>query len=100
MGILPLVPGVLQDGFGQVHVDGSESGQTFDQLDGFNINAVSSGAFTMRVNVDALRSVEVESSRYPVEYGKGSGGIISLRTRMGDDHFRFSGTDFLPSTES
>ena len=97
---LPLLPGVLQDGFGQVHVDGADSRQTFDQLDGFNINAVSSGAFTMRVNVDALRSVEVDSSRYPVEYGKGSGGIISLRTGMGDDHFRFSGTDFLPSVQN
>ena len=96
---LPMIPGVLQDAFGQLHVNGSDSRQSFEQIDGFNSNAVASGAFTMRVNVDAVRSAEVEGSRYPAEYGKGSGGVISLRTGMGDDHFRFSGTDFLPSIQ-
>jgi len=97
---LPMLPGVLQDAFGRVHVNGSDARQTFDQLDGFNINAVASGEFTMRVNVDALRSIDVESSRYPAEYGKGSGGVLSLRTGIGDDHFRFAGTDFLPSVQT
>lgn len=96
---LPLLPGVLQDATGQVHVDGSSTRETFDQLDGFNINAPVSGLFTMRVNVDALRSVEVQSSRYPAEFGKGSGGVLSLITAMGDDRYRFSGTDFLPSLQ-
>lgn len=96
---LPLLPGVLQDSTGQVHVSGAESRQTFDQLDGFNINAPASGLLTLRVNVDAIRSVELQNSRYPAEYGKGSGGILSFATGMGDDHFRFSGTDFLPSLQ-
>jgi len=97
---LPLLPGVLQDAFGQVHVDGSSTRQVFDQLDGFNITDPVDGFFNVRVSVDALRSVDVQSSRYPVEYGKGSGGIISLTTGMGDDRFRFSGTDFTPSLQS
>jgi hypothetical protein len=94
---LPLLPGVLQDAYGQIHVDGSSTRQVFDQLDGFNITDPVNGLFNMRVSVDALRSVNVQSSRYPVEYGKGSGGILSLTTGMGDDRFRYSGTDFLPS---
>ncbi len=97
---LPLLPGVLQDGNGQLHVDGSYSRQTFDTLDGFNINAPASGQFTMRLNVDAVRSAEVQASRYPVEFGKGSGGVIALTTGMGDDHLRFAATDFVPSIQA
>lgn len=97
---LPMLPGVLQDGTGQVHVAGSDTRQTYDQLDGFNINAPFSGLFTLRVSVDAIRAVEVQTSRYPAEFGKGSGGILSLRTGMGDDRFRFSATDIIPSLQN
>lgn len=97
---LPLLPGVLQDATGQVHVDGSATRQTFDQLDGFNVNSPLSGGFNVRLSVDAIRSVEVQGSRTSAEYGKGSGGLLNLSTGMGDDHFRFSTTDFLPSLQS
>ncbi len=97
---LPLLPGVLQDGFGQVHFDGSSTRQINDQLDGFNITDPVSGLFDVRVSVDALRSVEVQTSRYPAEYGKGSGGILSLMSGMGDDHARFAATDLPPSLQN
>ncbi len=97
---LPLLPGVLQDAFSQIHVDGSSTRQILDQLDGFNITDPVSGLFNVRVNVDALRSVEVQSSRYPVEYGKATGGIVSLKTGMGDDRLRFLATDLFPALQS
>lgn len=96
---LPLMPGVLQDAYGQIHVNGSSTRQVFDQLDGFNISDPATGLFNMRVSVDALQSVEVQSSRYSAEYGKGSGGVLSLRTGMGDNRWRFSATDFVPSLQ-
>ncbi len=97
---LPLLPGVVQDAFGQVHVDGSSASQIFDQLDGFNISDPINGLFNMRVSVDALQSVELQDSRYSAQYGKGSSGVLSLRTGMGDNHFRFSATDFVPSIQN
>jgi len=97
---LPLLPGVLQDGGGQLHVNGSSTREIVDQLDGFNITDSGTGAFNLRVSVDAVRSINVESSRYPAEDGKGAGGLISLTTGMGDDRYRYSGTDFLPSVQS
>ncbi len=97
---LPFIPGVLQDATGQIHVDGSATQQIFDQLDGFDITGPASGLFNLRVNVDALRSIEVQSSRYPAEYGKGSGGVLSLTTGMGDDRYRFSATDVFPSIQN
>jgi hypothetical protein len=96
---LPMLPGVLQDANGQLHVTGASTYQIFDQLDGFNISDPATGLFDLRVSVDALQSAEVQSGRYSAEYGKGSGGLVSLRTVMGDDHFRFLATDFIPSIQ-
>ncbi|HMD99748.1 MAG TPA: TonB-dependent receptor [Terriglobia bacterium] len=97
---LPLLPGVLQDSTGQLHVDGSSTRQVQDVLDGFNLSDPATGLFDARVNVEALRSVDVASSRYPAQYGKASGGILSMDTGMGDDHLRFSASDFVPSVVS
>jgi Carboxypeptidase regulatory-like domain/TonB dependent receptor-like, beta-barrel len=95
--VLPMLPGVLQDATAQVHVDGSDSPQTIYLLDGFTLNAPASRLFLTRVSVDAIRSLTLQNSRYPAEYGGGTGGVLDLTTGMGDDHFRFTGTDFLPS---
>ncbi len=96
---LPLLPGVLQDYTGQVHVDGASTRQIYDQIDGFNVSDPATGQFLARVSVDALRSMDVASSRYSTEYGKGSGGVISLRSGMGDDHWRVTATDFFPNLQ-
>ncbi len=94
---LPLIPGIVQDATGQIHVDGAPTRQILDQLDGFNITNPASGNFDARVPVDALRSVTVYNSRYPAQYGKYSGGVLAIESGMGDDRYRFSGTDLIPS---
>ena len=71
----------------------------YDQIDGFNVSDPATGQFLTRVSVDALRSADVASSRYSTEFGKSSGGVISLRTGMGDDHWRLTGTDFIPGVQ-
>lgn len=96
---LPLFPQVLPDnsGPGQVHVAGAASNETLYTLNGFDISQPVSGLLDLRVSTDAIRSVEVQTSRYSVADGWSSGGVLSLDTGMGDDHFRFLGTDFVPS---
>jgi len=96
---LPLLPGVLQDSTGQLHVSGASTRQVYDQIDGFNVSDPATGEFLTRVSVDALRSADVASSRYSTEYGKASGGVISLRTGTGDDHWRLTGTDPIPGIQ-
>ena len=96
---LPLLPGVLQDSTGQLHVSGASTRQVYDQIDGFNVSDPATGQFQTRISVDALRSVDVASSRFSTEFGKASGGIISLRTGTGDDHWRLTATDFIPGIE-
>lgn len=95
--LLPFYPGVVQDATGQVHVDGSETWATLDTLDQFDIRSPVSGILAMRVSADAVRSIDQESTRYPVQFGRATGGVVAFYTGMGDNKFRFNTTDFLPS---
>jgi Carboxypeptidase regulatory-like domain len=95
--LLPFTPGVVQDETGQIHVAGSQTYATLDLLDGFDIRSPVSGQLAMRVSADAVRSIDTETTRYPVEYGKGTGGVVAFYTGMGDNKLRFNATDFLPS---
>ncbi len=96
---LNFMPGVVQDVFGQPHIAGAQTYQTLTLLDGFNVTQPATGQLLVRVSTDALRSVGVETSRYPAEEGKGAGGVLSLNTGIGDDHYRFAATNFIPSIQ-
>jgi len=97
---LNFIPQVVNDVFGQPHVAGSETYQTLTLLDGFNVTQPADGSLLIRVSPDSLRSVDVADSRYSAEFGKGSGGVLSLNTGIGDDHYRFSATNFIPSVQN
>ena len=98
---LPLIPGVVPDISmpGQVHVEGSASNETLYTLDGFDISQPVTGQLDLRVSTDAVRSIEVLSSRNSAEFGWNTGGVLSVDTGMGDDHFRFFASDFVPSLQ-
>lgn len=98
--VLSFLPGVLPDHGGQVHVNGSASNQALYTLDGFDISQPVSGLLNLRVSTDAIRGIEVQGSRASAEYGRGSAGFLNLETGMGDDHFRFYATDFVPSFQT
>lgn len=95
--LLPYFPGVIQDARGQIHVAGSETWATLDTLDHFDIRSPISGLLAMRFSADAVRSIDQETTRYPVQYGRATGGVVAFYTGMGDNRFRFNATDFLPS---
>jgi len=95
--LLPFYPGVVQDANGQIHVAGSETWATLDTLDGFDIRSPVSGILAMRVSTDAVRSIDQQTTRYPVEFGRSTGGVVAFYTGMGDNKFRFNATNFFPS---
>lgn len=97
--VLPLIPGVTPGANGQFHVNGSNSTQIDERLDGFDISDPVSGLLQLQVSPDALRSIDVVGSRLPAEWGKGSGEALEMATAMGDDHFRISATNFIPSVQ-
>ena len=97
--LLPFYPGIIADESGQVHIVGSDTYATLDTLDGFDIRSPVSGNLAMRVSADAVRSIDERTTRYPVEYGRATGGVITFTTGMGDNKFRFNATNFVPSLQ-
>jgi hypothetical protein len=94
---LGFIPGVVLDQNAQPHVAGGETSQTLTLLDGFNVTQPANGQLLARVSTDALRTVDVQTSRISAQYGKGPAGVLALNTGIGDDHYRFAMTNFIPS---
>ena len=94
---LQLFDGIVADNSGRFHFNGAGANQTNYTLDGFNISNPVTGALDTRINIDTVQSMEVLDSRYSADNGRGSGGVLNLTTKIGDDHWRFIGTNFIPS---
>jgi hypothetical protein len=97
---LYLMNGVIQDSSGGIHVNGGDSNQTSYSLDGFNISNPVTGTLDARVNIETVQSVNLETSRFSADTGRGSAGALDVQTKMGDDHWRFVGTNFIPGVSS
>jgi hypothetical protein len=97
---LSFIPGVVLDQNAQPHVAGGETSQILTELDGFNVTQPATGQLLARVSTDALRTVDVETSRISAQYGKGPAGVLALNTGIGDDHYRFAATNFIPSVQN
>ena len=98
--VLNYLPGVVLDQSAQPHVAGGETYQTLTLLDNFNVTQPANGQLLARVSTDAIRSIDVETSRIQAQYGKGPAGVLALNTGIGDDHFRFAATNFIPSVQN
>jgi Carboxypeptidase regulatory-like domain/TonB-dependent Receptor Plug Domain len=94
---LQLMNGVYADNAGQFHFNGAAVSQTNYTLDGFNISNPVTGQLDTRINIDTIQTVELMSGRFTADSGRGSGGVLELTTKIGDDHWRFIGTNFIPS---
>jgi hypothetical protein len=93
---LPLIPGVVQDATGGLHVNGSSEDQVLYLLNGFDITNPITGQFQTVLGVEGIRSVDLSSGGYSPEFGKGTAGVLNIRTENGTDAFHYTATDFLP----
>ena len=95
---LPLMPQVVRDAAGNIHVGGASITQTLNLIDGFNVTDPSGGTEFIHINADAVRNIEASTGRYSVQYGQGN-AVLGFSTPMGDDRFRFTATNFVPSVQ-
>ena len=93
---MELLPGVVQDQAGGLHFNGSSENQMLYLLNGFNIADPITGQLNTNLGVEGVRSMDFSSGRYSPEYGKGSAGVLSIRTDTGTDAFHYTATDFIP----
>jgi hypothetical protein len=94
-----ILPGVVPDVRGGLHMNGGTEEQILYTLDGFTINDPLSGRLESRLSVEAVRAFELRSGSLPAEYGKGAAGVFSVRTEPGADKPQFSATNFVPGIE-
>ncbi|MGH9612625.1 MAG: hypothetical protein ACRD4P_06060, partial [Bryobacteraceae bacterium] len=97
---MSLLPGVIQDNQGGVHLNGGAEDQILYTLNGFNITDPLTSHFESRLGADAVQSLETISGNLPAQYGKGSSGVVAVNTRMGDNRWSFSSTNFLPGVQN
>ncbi|MBI4875470.1 MAG: TonB-dependent receptor [Acidobacteria bacterium] len=97
---LRVVPGVVQDAKGNVHLNGGTEEQVLFTLNGFTLNDPLNGRFEARVGVEAVQTVDIANGRLPAEYGRGSAGMVAVTTSPGDDKPRYSATNFFPGFEN
>jgi hypothetical protein len=97
---MKLIPGVVQEPTGAIHVNGSSENQVLYLLNGFNITNPISGQFQTLLAVEGVRSVGLSSGRSSPEFGKGSAGVLGINTENGTDALHYTATDFLPGRAS
>ena len=94
---LVALPGVVQDSRNKIHLNGGAEDQVLYTLNGFNLTDGFDGTLVQRIPVDAIREVQVQSSRYSAEFGKSTAGTLDVESGAGDDRLRYAATNFVPS---
>jgi outer membrane receptor protein involved in Fe transport len=96
LSALSVMPGVLRDDSNQIHIHGSRPDQVRYQLDGLYVTDASSGGLGANIPIDSIESVDMELANYSAEFGKASGGVVSVHSQFIGDKYRFNVTDFIP----
>jgi len=99
LNALALMPGVVRDGSGQLHIHGSRSDQIRYQLDGINLTDATGGGLASSIPLDAIESVDMDLAGYSAEFGKGSGGVVRVHSQFIGDKYKFNVTDFVPGVD-
>jgi hypothetical protein len=90
------LPQIVRDNQALLHIAGARATQSQYLMDGFEVGDPVSGALTIPIIVDALRTAEVETGRFGAEFGHPGASILKFETPDGDDRWRFNATDFIP----
>jgi hypothetical protein len=93
---MALLPGVVEESSGALHIDGSSGNQVYYALNSFNIANPITGQFQVHLAVEGIRSMDLSTGRYSPEFGKGSAGVLTINTENGSDAFHYTATDFFP----
>jgi len=91
-GYMRLIPGVIDtanrdvtspNGFGNITINGNTSAKNFT-VDGItDVDTGSNGTIHFEPNIDAIQELKVLTSNYQAEFGRNSGGQITVITKSG-----------------
>ncbi|HXM93047.1 MAG TPA: TonB-dependent receptor [Candidatus Dormibacteraeota bacterium] len=93
---LPLIPGVVRSGDGQIIIDGGGEHKSAFLVNGTDVTEPASGRFGITVPVDSVESVDVLKTPFLAEYGRFTAGVVAVETRRGPGKWHFELNDPLP----
>ena len=96
---LRMIPGVVQDSSGGIHLFGGSENQAGYSFEGFQLNDPLTGRFDARMSLESIQSVDVQASPSGADMGRGAAGTMLLHARTGGDKFDYSATNVFPGID-
>ncbi len=94
---LPLIPGVVRGPDGHVNLKGTRNTQSGALVNSANVTDPVTGSPALNLPIDVVASVQVISNPYDPQYGKFTGAVSTVSTKIGDyEKLHFSIQNFLP----
>jgi len=93
---LPLVPGVVRTGDGEISISGSGEHRSALVVNSADVTDPATGQFGMTIPVDSVEAVEVFKSPFVAQYGRFTAGVVAVETRRGGEKWNFDVHDPLP----
>ncbi len=94
--VLPLVPAVVRDRSGTVHIAGRSEEHSTLLVNSVDVTDPATGMFGLTVPIDAVETIAVSESPYLAQYGRFTAGVVTAETRRGGEKWEFSLNDPLP----
>jgi hypothetical protein len=79
-------PGVRSDDYG-VSINGTTSPENQYVIDGLTVNSAQLGVNSVPLSTEFVRELNVMSGGYLPEYGRSTGGVLSVVTKQGSNEF-------------
>lgn len=88
--MMAMAPGVNQNTSGNANVHGALTSNNIYMFDGVDTTDTATGTFGQNFNYEAIQEVNVNTGNFSAEYGRASGGVVSVVTKSGGNDFHGS----------
>jgi outer membrane receptor protein involved in Fe transport len=93
--VIDLQAGVIRDAGGRLHFRGGRSDEVAYLVDGIPVNDAFNGEFSLEVENNSVRQLEVISGTFNAEYGQALSGVVNIITKDGTQKFEGTASAYL-----
>jgi hypothetical protein len=93
---LPLVPGVVRAPGGGLTISGSGEHRSALIVNSADVTDPATGQFGLTVPIDSVETINVFQTPFLAEFGRFTGGVVSVETRRGGDKWKWELNDPFP----
>jgi hypothetical protein len=94
--VLPWLPGVVRGPDDQLAIDGTMPSDSVLLFNGIDLTDGYSGAYNVRLPIEAIDSVDLVTGVPPATYGNLAGGIVDVTTAPGGESWEWGVASMLP----